>query len=191
MLSQLGCVTLAPEVIEAAYCGNELSREEQTAFDTHPSVARNLLSNIPRRHGIAWIVGQQRFGAATPDAQVPRSIRIGADILRLAIAFDDLKIKGNNGSEALSKLQYDPRFDPQIVDALTTLRPEASNMELKAVRITDLATGMILQEEIRSNVGMLLVGWGQEVSYPLIVRLNNFHQRRAMPDKVLVLSPSS
>ena len=28
MLSQLGCVTLAPEVIEAAYCGNELSREE-------------------------------------------------------------------------------------------------------------------------------------------------------------------
>jgi hypothetical protein len=97
--------------------------------------------------------------------------------LRLAIAFDDLKIKGKNESEALSKLQYDPRFDPQIVSALTTLRPEASNMELKAVRITDLATGMLLQEEIRTNVGMLLVGRGQEVSYPLIVRLNNFHQR--------------
>jgi response regulator RpfG family c-di-GMP phosphodiesterase len=191
MLSQLGCVTLAPEVIEAAYCGNELSREEQTAFDMHPSVARNLLSNIPRLDGIAWIVGQQRFGAATPDAQVPHSIRIGADILRLAIAFDDLKIKGNNEPEALSKLQYDPRFDPQIVSALTTLRPEASNMELKAVRISDLATGMILQEEIRTNVRMLLVGRGQEVSYPLIVRLNNFHQRRAIPDKVLVLSPSS
>ena len=110
--------------------------------------------------GIAWIVGQQRFGAATPDAQVPHSIRIGADILRLAIAFDDLKIKGNNEPEALSKLQYDPRFDPQIVRALATLRPEASNMELKAVRISDLATGMILQEEIRTNVGMLLVGRG-------------------------------
>ena len=38
---------------------------------------------------------------------------------------------------------------------------------------------------------MLLVGRGQEVSYPLIVRLNNFHQRRAIPDKVRVLSPSS
>jgi hypothetical protein len=111
--------------------------------------------------------------------------------LRAAIALDDLKIKGNNDSEALAKLQYDPRFDPQIVRALASLRPEASNMELKAVRITDLATGMILQEEIRTNVGMLLVGQGQEVSYPLIVRLNNFHQRRAIPDKVLVLSPSS
>lgn len=69
--------------------------------------------------------------------------------MRAAIAFDDLKIKGNNDSEALAKLQHDPRFDPQIVRALTSLRPEASNMELKAVRITDLATGMILQEEIR------------------------------------------
>lgn len=191
MLSQLESVTLAPEVIEAAHCRSELSREEQTAFDMHPSLARNLLSNIPRLDGIAWIVGQQRFGAASPDAQVPHSIRIGADILRLAIAFDDLKIKGNNESEALAKLQYDPRFDPQMVRALTSLRPEASNMELKAVRIADLATGMILQEEIGTNVGMLLVGRGQEVSYPLIVRLNNFHQRRAIPDKVRVLSPSS
>jgi hypothetical protein len=88
-------------------------------------------------------------------------------------------------------LQCDPRFDPQIVSALTTLRPEARNMELKAVCISDLATGMILQEEIRTNVGMLLVGWGQEMSYPLIVRLSNFHQRPPIPDKVLVLSPRS
>jgi hypothetical protein len=71
MLSQLGCVTLAPEVIETAYCGQEVSREEQTAFDMHPSVARNLLSNIPRLDGIAWIIGQQRFGAAALDSQVP------------------------------------------------------------------------------------------------------------------------
>jgi hypothetical protein len=49
---------------------------------------------------------------------------------------------------------------------------------------------MIRQEEIRTNVGMLLGGRGQEVTYPLIVRLHNFHQRRAIPDKVLALPPS-
>lgn len=190
MLSQLGCVTLAPEVIEAAYCGNELSPEEQAAFDMHPSVARNLLSNIPRLDGIAWIVGQQRFGPAMADGQVPESMRIGADVLRVAIAFDDLKIKGLKDTEALAKLGHDSRFDPRIVRALGSLQPDTSSMELKAVRIADLATGMILQEEIRTNIGMLLVGRGQEVTYPLIVRLNNFHQRRAIPDKVLVLSPS-
>jgi hypothetical protein len=75
------------------------------------------------------------------------------------------------------------------VEALGSFQPDASNKELKAGRISELATGMLLQEEIRTNIGMLLVGRGQEVTDPLIVRLNNFHQRRAIPDKVLVLSP--
>jgi PAS domain S-box-containing protein len=39
-------------------------------------------------------------------------------ILRLAIAFDDLKIKRLKDPQALSKLQYDSRFDPQLVEAL-------------------------------------------------------------------------
>ena len=191
MLSQLGCVTLAPEVIEAAYCGRDLSQEERTAFDMHPTVARNLLSNIPRLDGIAWIVGQQRSRAAIPDCQTPQSMKIGADILRAALAFDDLKIRGSSDEEALTSLQLDPQYGRKILRALASVPPETQNMKLKAVRISELATGMILQEEIRTNVGMLLVGRGQEVSYPLIVRLNNFHQRRSIPDRVLVLSPNS
>jgi len=74
-----------------------------------------------------------------------------------------------------------------MVRALASLPPDAKHMELRAVRISDLATDMILQEEIRTNLGMLLVGSGQHESYPLIMRLNNFHQRRAIPDKVLAL----
>ena len=44
-------------------------------------------------------------------------------------------------------------------------------MEYRTVRIEDLTTGMILQEGIRTNIGMLLVGRGQEITYPLAVRL--------------------
>jgi response regulator RpfG family c-di-GMP phosphodiesterase len=189
MLSQLGCITLSPEVIEAAYCGRELTVEEQTAFDMHPSVARNLLGNIPRLDCIAWIIGQQRFAAADPETKMPHSMMMGADILRVAIAFDDLKIRGANDSEAISKLQCDTKFDPKIVRALSSLQPEEGNRELKMVRISDLATGMIIQEEIRTKVGMLLIGIGQEVTYPLIVRLNNFNRRQDLPSKILVLAP--
>jgi response regulator RpfG family c-di-GMP phosphodiesterase len=123
MLSQLGCVTLAPEVIEAAYCGKELTREEQTSFDMHPSVARDLLSNIPRLDGIAWIIGQQRPGAAAPDNQVPESLRIGAQILRAAITFDDFKIRGLEDSETLSRLQHDNQFDSRIARAYRASSP--------------------------------------------------------------------
>ena len=70
-------------------------------------MARDLLSNIPRLDGIAWIIGQQRPGAVAPDQQVPESLRIGAQILRAAITFDDFKIRGLEDSEALSRLQHD------------------------------------------------------------------------------------
>ena len=189
MLSQLGCITLSPDVIEAAYSGKELSLEQRTSFDMHPSVARNLLSNIPRLDCIAWIIGQLRFGAAMPDTQVSPSLRIGVDILRLAIAFDDLKIRGHDDTEALLQLKKDPQFDPEIVLALDSLRNETSKWGLQDVRIADLSAGMILHEEIRTKVDTLLAGPGQEVTYPLIVRLNTFHQRRDIPDKVRVLVP--
>jgi response regulator RpfG family c-di-GMP phosphodiesterase len=39
MMSQLGCVTLAPETIEAVYNGEKLSPTEQAQYDAHPSVA--------------------------------------------------------------------------------------------------------------------------------------------------------
>lgn len=190
MLSQLGCIALSPEIIEAAYCGKELSLEEQTAFDMHPSVARNLLAHIPRLDAVAWIVGQQRFGAAIPNARVSPAMRIGADILRLAIAMDDLKIKGQSDDEALSKLEHDPQFDPKMVATLASIPPEASILDLRSVPLSELSDGMILQEEIRTNAGVLLAEPGQELTHPLIVRLNNFRYRQDIPEEILVSDPA-
>lgn len=191
MLSQLGCIALSPGIIEAAYCGKHLSREEQTAFDMHPSIARTLMSNIPRLDCVAWMVGQQRFGAAIPDAKVSASMKVGAEILRLAIAFDELKISGHKHAEAFSKLKQDSQFDPKILRALESLPPEGGSMDLRAVGIPNLFPGMILQEEIRTKGEMLLAGIGQEVTYALIVRLSDFHQREEIRDEVLVLDPGS
>jgi hypothetical protein len=59
MLSQLGCVTLAPEIIEAVYKGDPLTPEEQAQYTAHPSVAYSLLSRIPRLEPIAWMIEHQ------------------------------------------------------------------------------------------------------------------------------------
>jgi len=190
MLSQLGCITLETELIEGVYCGRKLTREEQTRFDMHPSIARDLLSNIPRLEGIAWIVGQQRYGAASTENDMPESIKIGAMVLRVAIAFDDLRIRGVADNDAIARLQGDNNFDPSVVGALATLEPGSLGKESRTVHILDLATDMVLDDEIRSNTGLLLAGKGQEVTYPLLVRLRNSHHRRAIPDKVRVLTPS-
>jgi len=82
MLSQLGCITLETELIEGLYCGKKLTREEQARVDLHPSVAKDLLSNIPRLESIAWIIGQQHQAAAACEEEVPESIKGSYDSSR-------------------------------------------------------------------------------------------------------------
>jgi len=186
MLSQLGCITLEPELLEAAYCAETMTTEDQVHFNMHPAVGRDLLANIPRLEGIAWIVGQQ-LGAACVDKNVSDSIKTGAVILQIAIAFDKLKGRGRGDLQAIAELQASHKFDAKIVQALETLQPVTPQTETRLVEISSLEPGMIVDEEIRSTIGLLLAGKGQEVTYPLVVRLKNFHRRRLIKDKVAVL----
>jgi response regulator RpfG family c-di-GMP phosphodiesterase len=186
MLSQLGCITLEPELLEAAYCAKTMTPEEQVHFNMHPAVARSLLANIPRLEGIAWIVGQQ-LGSACADQNVSESIKTGAVILQIAIVFDKLKGQGRSDLQAIAELRASHKFDAKIVQALETLQPITPETEARLVEISDLEPGMIVDEEIRSTIGLLLAGKGQEVTYPLVARLKNFHRRRLIKDKVAVL----
>ena len=73
-LSQLGCVTLDPELIQNAFGGGDLSREDQERFDAHPEAAMRLLSGIPRLEPTAWMIGQQLVGDIPDQAsEVPPS----------------------------------------------------------------------------------------------------------------------
>lgn len=186
MLSQIGSVTLASEVVEAAHQGQKLNIVDQKAFDQHPEFAGRLLANIPRLEGIAWIVAHQRPESTVFEDPMSGNIREGAAVLRVAVAFDDLTMRGLDHANALEALSQDASLDQGAVHSLTTLPTDTANMEYRTVRIEDLATGMILQEEIRTTAGMLLVGRGQEITYPLAVRLVNFHRRRSIKDSVLV-----
>jgi len=186
MLSQLGCITLEPELLEAAYRAETMLPEEQVRFNMHPAVARELLASIPRLEGIAWIVGQQ-LGAAYVDQGVSDSLKTGAVILQIAIAFDKLKGQGRSDLQAIAELKASHKFDARIVRTLETLQPIARELQTRMVEISGLEPGMIVDEEIRSTAGLLLGGKGQEVTGPLVARLANFHHRGLIKDKVAVL----
>src|SRR5246127_4621884 len=89
MLSQLGCVTLAPETIEAIYRGEKLTPNEQTQYAAHPSVAYDLLSRIPRLEPIAWMIEHQNKSVREAGDTMTADMRLGAEILRLTLAYED------------------------------------------------------------------------------------------------------
>ncbi|PYX95052.1 MAG: hypothetical protein DMG71_10635, partial [Acidobacteria bacterium] len=192
MMSQLGCVTLPPDLVEAVYAGQKLSPEEQARFDAHPAVARDLLSNIPRMEPIAWMIAEQH-GPCSPqplkDADSQEAITQGAQMLKVALAYDQLVSQGQSHQEALQHLRdKSTEFDRAVVADLADLQREGDRMEVRDCAITDLESGMILQKEVRTHTGLLVVAKGQEVTYPLLVRLRNFWQRGAIGNSVIVLA---
>jgi hypothetical protein len=192
MMSQLGCVTLPSETIEAVYSGEKLSANEQTQYDAHPSVAYDLLSKIPRLEPIAWMIEHQNRPVREVDETEKKDMRLGAEILRLTLAYEKLIHKGVSRTEAVHTLTgQNKNFSPQFFDALVELDPNSDEGEIRQCRIEALATGMIIQQDVRTGEGELLVSKGQEVTSPLLSKLKNFHARRLITGEVTVSMPTT
>ncbi len=194
MMSQLGCVTLPSETIEAVYKGEKLSASEQAQYDAHPSVAYELLSKIPRLEPIARMIEYQN--RALPEARDgdPEMVdmRLGTEILRLTLAYEKLIHKGTSRTEAVHILSLQHKhFKPEFFDALVELDPNSEEGEIRPCRVGALATGMIIQEEVRTLEGELLVSKGQEVTTPLLTKLKNFHARRLFTGDVTISMPTT
>ncbi|MFZ0952610.1 MAG: HD domain-containing phosphohydrolase [Candidatus Sulfotelmatobacter sp.] len=194
MMSQLGCVTLPPETIDAVYAGESLAPSDQAQFNAHPDVAYDLLSKIPRLEPIAWMIKNQNDpdAAAIPGRTPSSEIQRGARILRLILAYEKLVHNGSSRSEAVLKLsRQDNTIGKEFFDALITLDPNAEEGEIRKCRIEDLAPGMIIQQELRTPHGLLLVSKGQEVTAPLVVRLKNSASQRAIGEEVSMSMPTT
>lgn len=192
MMSQLGCVTLAPETIDAAYSGKSLSPDEQAQYDAHPSVACELISKIPRLEPIAWMIEHQNQPVPEAHGSEMADIRLGAGILRLTLAYEKLIQKGASRTEAAHSLaRQNKNFSPEFFTALVALDPNAEEGGTRKCRIEDLSPGMIIQQEVRSHEGVLLVSKGQEVTSALLFKLKNFHARRAITGDVTVSMPTT
>ena len=190
MLSELGCLTLTPDLLEAIHAGEPLTPEHEKRYSQHPQIAHDLLARIPRLELVADMILQQNEvptdlpRSLSPDAE---SVRRGAQMLKVSLAFDCLLSTGSERQEALLALSRNPvEYDAQMVAALGDFRLSRGPTELRPIDVRDLRTGMILNENLRSTTGMLLAAKGQEVSHVLVRAVRNFVEVGTVKGTVLV-----
>ncbi|HEX6824009.1 MAG TPA: response regulator [Candidatus Sulfotelmatobacter sp.] len=192
MLSQLGCVTLAPETIDAVYKGDTLLPEEQAQYDAHPNVAYQLLSKIPRLEPIAWMIRHQNRPVSQSENTELPDIRKGAEVLRLVLEYEQATHQGASRTEAAHTLaRQNTEMAQEFFAALVALDPNGEEGEVKRCSIDELYAGMIIQQDVQTNGGSLLVSTGQEVTPTVISKLKNFHARGSIDGYVKVSSPKS
>jgi DNA-binding NarL/FixJ family response regulator len=194
-LSQLGCITLEYDLIQLAYSGVKLTTEEQARFDSHPQAAMGLLKNIPRLESATWIIGQQlKREIPLAESVFPgfssAELLLGAKILKLAVAFEELRFNFPSKGEALSRLLgRSKEFESSLVNTLRDLQPDSAEKQLRRVLTSRLQAGMILDQDVKSSQGMLLVAKGQELTSALIMRLQNYSRAAAINKDVMAFVP--
>jgi hypothetical protein len=190
MLSHLGYVGVAPELLERAYTGKPVTEPERQLLGESTKTAHKLLSEIPRMESVLSII--DCLGGARPsleglkpsskEGRLPWAVHL---ILAAARADELSHIHPVQRMviEALEKEKY----DPIIVAALG--RADFQRLaQRKTVSISarDIEPGMYLVADAVSENGMLMAKGGQEVTRTIAVLLKRMSARNNLKEPLTV-----
>ena len=189
MLSQVGCITLPPEIVDKYYSGERLTEAECELFGQHPKVAKKMIANIPRLEAVAYMIsGQLRKHSEFPDKTRTTPFVVGAQLLKVAIDFDSLIYQGLHQSEAIHFMERKAdTYNPDILQALKTIHVEKTNTRLRMVKITELHTHMVFDQNVTAANGLVLVRKGKEVTFTVIELLKSFAEGIGVKQPIRVI----
>lgn len=194
LLSHIGCVATPAAILEKASSGRALEDAERVEYSRHPMLGAELVRKIPRLEGVARAILYQlknHDGSGVPDDDVAGDgIPLSARILRAVFRYDELRSGGKSDAGALEAMvERRAEFDERVLQALAAGTGESIGGAV-AVATDELRQGMIIEQDVSTEDGVLLVCRGQVVTATLRRHLENFHASGRLPGHILVSSPA-
>jgi CheY-like chemotaxis protein len=188
MLSQVGCIAVPAPVLERVERSTALSEEDRRMYYGHPELAMQLLGRIPRLEEVADWIGSQstNIEELTPGPPEQGSQACFGAVSAFLAGYD----AGLGVREIGRRLTECGRFGADVItavlDAAKVLSPKGTPEE---VTVAGIRPGMVLNQDVLTTTGLVLVRKGEKVSEVLARRLENFARSVGVvePIKVLVL----
>jgi CheY-like chemotaxis protein len=183
-LHTLGLIALPRDLAHSSANLAPLTVDDKKQLAGHPQTARRILEAIPRLEDVALIVAQQ---SEEPD-QGPDWVRRGARLLRLCKRLDGRVSRGVSFGEAVDSLCA--TVGPEEQTYLEVLRGMySSQMDCRELRFRELAPHMVLDTDVKTRDGALVLPKGHELSAVLIERLLQFSASRRIDEPIRVRVP--
>jgi CheY-like chemotaxis protein len=165
MLSQIGCIN---------FLGRETNFESgprsQSELNKQAQLGSKIVGRIPRLESIASMIGGQY--AKSWETDVPEHVRMGAKLLRMLTDYDVL-VESMSSVQAIRKMTEDcSQYGPALFEALEEV--VLKNIEIREVKVSELTVKMLLDKDVYTVGGELLIRSGQELSETLIHRVQTF-----------------
>lgn len=195
MLSQIGYVTIPPEVIVKSHRNDPLAEVEKHMLERVPEIGRNLLAHIPRLEPVAEIVLYQdkRFdGTGFPaDSKKGAEIPFGARVLKPLSDLVQLESAATPRAAALEQLRgrfgwYDPAILDQVCKCFSPAGVAAHPEVSYGVPVKELRLGQVLLSDVTTVGGQLLISAGHVISETHLERIRNFARLTGIREPVYV-----
>lgn len=180
----LGLIALPRDLAHSSANLAPLTVEDKKQLAAHPETARRILEAIPRLEEVALIVAQQ---AEDPE-QGPDWVKRGARLLRLCKRLDGRVSRGISLGEAIDSLYASVGAEEQtFLEALRGLY--SGQMECRELRFRELTPHMVLDSDVKTRDGALVLPKGHELNAVLIERLRQFAASRRLDEPIRVRVP--
>jgi len=173
MLSQIGFVALPVELVEKLYYGKRLTPAERGLADGAAQTAQKLLGHIPRLEPVMEILA----ASGQTKIDLPEGlVRQGAGILRLVLEYDAQIAQGHPVDAAMKTISTPSnRHEQKLLESFTSLTLGAAvTEEISEMTLGRVKAGMVIMDDLRTQVGTLLVPKGFEVTETFLERMRNF-----------------
>lgn len=191
MLSQIGCVTVPPEIMAKVYGNQSLTEKEQQLYNSHPQIGFDLISKIPRLNHVANIIANQQIKTEESVRKPLQELEpdlLGGQMLNIALALDQIVSRGETIGTGLKQLAKSPNlYHSELLDTLSDIKDTRAESLRRSVKAGELNTSMMIDEDIFAANGALIVSKGQEVTEAMVARLRMMTANQAISEPFHVI----
>lgn len=185
---KFGYAVVPGDIVDRVREGQPISEQEQQLYDSHPSVARELLAHIPRLEPVADMIGA--LGSDRIDTLEPR-VALGVRVLNAAMDYDDYVQGGLTEGAAATAVRQSDRHGDDILKALDRVAAEAGGYVEKSLGVAELVSGLILAADLYAADGRLLLTEGNELSLAARTRIVQYADHVGVREPIRVRVPIS
>jgi response regulator RpfG family c-di-GMP phosphodiesterase len=191
----IGFISIPQPIQDKIYQNVPLELSEKEMFNLAPNIAHDLLTKIPRMDTIAEMILNQNkpfsMYKVRSDLQKEDPVELGSQMLKLAIDVDAFITAGQAREDIKKKLIIDPEhnYNPRLSAAMLDYFVGLENYDTIALKVSDLRIGMIMNQNVFSTSGALLLVKGQEITETVLPRIVNFQKYVGVVQPIMILVP--
>lgn len=194
MVSLIGCIGLPDDILRKVWEGGELTDSELRMFESHPATGARLLSTIPRFERICQMIEMQEqslLPLVIDHLETVDRVLLGAYLLKMANEFVSLSAQGFARGEIVGRMQKSSQaYPPQLFTRFATLESVSLSRESRTIKFKELSQGMVVQTDVLSDNGLLLLAKGHTISSTILEGLVRYAVACGIREPIQVLLPA-